>query len=465
MNRELADLKRTAFSTGKRQRDEGSRPGSTAKMQSSRGGSPPVFVMNPYYTGIGIARSLHGRGVPVFALTSEPGVPGAKSRYFTGVYVVPNGRDEPEQLYRRLLEIAAEHGHGQKPVIFPTRDFDVVFLHDYREGLGHHYLLPQPGDSAIIRMMDKFELAGVAGQLGIATPTTVRCSSAVDIDQQIPELRFPQIVKPRFAYQWRRSGLWEKVGAQKAIIVETAEELRSLYLRLAEATQEVLLQEYIPGDDSDIVVCCCYIDEDGESIGHFTARKLRQNPPLIGTGSVVEATEVAPVIAPSVELLRAFAYSGLAEVEYKYDKATDTYFLIEINPRHWDQHELGNLVGVNLTWLAYANMVGLRPSRVGPSYGAGRRYKWIAESELVQGIARNLWLELASLSGSERRFGRRLGVLARTYGEARNLIKGKRIFAMSRLRDPLPGILTCFQILGNFLRILGVLSRRMLRTK
>ena len=465
MNRELADLKRTSFSNRKRQRVEDSRPGSTAKTQSSRRGSPPVFVMNPYYTGIGIARSLQGRGVPVFALTSEPGVPGARSRYFTGVYVVPNGRDEPEELYRRLLEIAAEHSHGQRPVIFPTRDFDVVFLHDYREGLGQHYLLPQPGDSAIMRMMDKFELAVVAGQLGIATPSTVRCDSVVDIEQQLPELRFPQIVKPRFAYQWRRSGLWEKVGGQKAIIVETAEELRSLYLRLANVTQEVLLQEYIRGDDNDIVVCCCYIDEDGESIGHFTARKLRQNPPLIGTGSVVEATEVAPVIAPSVELLRAFAYSGLAEVEYKYDKVTGTYFLIEINPRHWDQHELGNLVGVNLTWLAYANMVGLRPSRVAPSYGAGRRHKWIAESELVQGIARNLWLELASLSGLERRFRRRFDVLARTYADVRNLLEGRKIFAMSRLRDPLPGILIYFDLLREAFRILGVRLMRKPRTK
>ena len=220
------------------------------------------------------------------------------------------------------------------------------------------------------------------------------------------------------------------------------------------------MQEYVVGDDSDIVVCCCYVDKDGELIGQFTGRKLRQIPPLIGTGSVVEATEVSAVIAPSVELLRAFAYSGIAEIEYKYDKATGTYFLIEINPRHWDQHELGNLVGVNITWLAYADLVGLRPSRVAASYVAGSRYKWIAESELVLGITRSLWSELAGLARSKRRVRDRLGVLARTYRETRNLLAGKRIFAMSSLADPMPGVITCFHLLGDSFRIFAVLFRR-----
>src|SRR5438309_6379157 len=98
MDRELAELKGTSLSIGKPQQGPDSQAGATAKTQSSRVGSPPVFVMNPYYSGIGIARSLYGRGVQVLALTSERGAPGARSSYFDGVYLVPNGRDEPEQL-------------------------------------------------------------------------------------------------------------------------------------------------------------------------------------------------------------------------------------------------------------------------------------------------------------------------------------------------------------------------------
>src|SRR5580765_3956837 len=59
---------------------------------------PPVFVMNTYSTGIGIARNLHGRGVDVYGLSSEADAPGVRSRFFKGIYPVPNGRDEPRAL-------------------------------------------------------------------------------------------------------------------------------------------------------------------------------------------------------------------------------------------------------------------------------------------------------------------------------------------------------------------------------
>src|SRR5437764_6369086 len=176
-------MKDIPLSIEKRQPREGRQPGATLGQPSSPERYPPVFVMNPYYSGLGIARSLRGRGMPVFALTSEPDAPGARSRHFDGVHIVPNGRDEPQHLCRRLLEIAREY--DAKPVIFPTRDFDILFLHDYREALAPFFLLPQPHDSSsIMRMMDKLDLAKFAEQIGVATPITVSSSSGEDIERQ-----------------------------------------------------------------------------------------------------------------------------------------------------------------------------------------------------------------------------------------------------------------------------------------
>lgn len=419
---------------------------------------PPVFAMNPYYSGLGIARSLHGHGVRVYALASERDAPGVRSRYFRGVYQVPNGRDEPERLRERLLDLRA--GYAQRPVLFPTRDLDVLFLHEHRDALAAAYSLPQPENSPILRMMDKFELAAVARARGIPTPITAVCSSAQELDLQIPTLRFPIVVKPRFAYQWRRKGLWEKVGAAKAILVSSPDELRAHYRRLSDATAEILLQEYVAGDDSDIVVCCCYVNGAGELLGHFTGRKLKQNPPLVGTGSVVEVAEVAPVVALSVELLRAFRYSGLAEIEFKYDKAADTFFLIEINPRHWDQHELGCLVDVNLSWIAYRDMLGMEAAPSRPSYRPGLRYKWVAERELIYGAAQHLSQELAALRGRDARLRRSLAAVAKVLGELARLLKGRKIFGVLRFRDPLPGVLMCFRLLGEAAHFLGIAPAR-----
>ncbi|MDQ3189306.1 MAG: hypothetical protein M3Q28_10470 [Pseudomonadota bacterium] len=404
----------------------------------------PVFVMNPYYSGLGIARSLFGCGVDVYALASARDAPGLMSRYFTRSYEVPNGRDRPEQLCKRLLEIRSEF--GLRPVLFPTRDLDVLFLQEYQEALSPHYLLPQRDNSEILRLIDKLELAREATRLKIPTPLTVSCGSPAELERHIATLQFPIIVKPRFAYQWRRKGVWQRAGSQKAIIVKSAAELRAQYDQLAVFSSEVLLQRYVPGDDNDIVVCGCYVAREGKMLGHFTGRKVRQDPPLVGTGSVVEACDIDGILAPSAALLGAFGYTGLAEIEFKQDKATGLYFLIEVNARHWDQHELGTLVGVNLSWIAYQDMVGRAQDVVTPSYALGSTYRWIAETELLKDMVRGLCLQLAASRGSRTWIRDCIGVLKETVLDLARLLVGKKIFAVVRVHDPLPGFLLLWRL-------------------
>ncbi len=418
---------------------------------------PPVFVMNLYYTGIGIARNLRNSGIEVYGLSSEKNAPGVKSRFFDGVYEVPNGRDEPEALCQSLLEIRRHH--EQTPVIFPTRDFDVLFLHQYREQLSPFYRLPQPPGQSILRLLDKSELATVAHCHHIPVPRTAICSSSQDIEQQIPLLKFPLVIKPRFAYQWRRSGDWKKVGERKAILVTSADQLQDEYRRLAEVVEEILLQEYIEGTDSDITVCCCYINRNGELLGYFTGRKLRQNPPLFGTGCVVEAIDVPQILTPSIQLLRACGYTGLAEVEFKYQKKTNTFFLIEINPRHWDQHELGNLVGVNLTWAAYQDVICCSQRPQTPIYGKSATYKWIAEREALLLLLQKAYIEFTKLWESDDRtrvskLSKVPHVVKKAVGELIDILSGQKVFAVADVHDPIPGILLFGRIFGELSRFL-----------
>ena len=418
----------------------------------------PVFVMNPYYSGLGIARSLACAGVPVYALTCDRNTPGARSRYFAGIYEVPDGRDQPERLRDRILQIRRQH--EQRPVLFPTRDFDLLFLHEHRNALGAAYRLPQPEGASLVRTMDKYELAQVAASVGIPTPATAVVGSMDELERLMPGLRFPLVIKPRFAEHWRRNGLWQRVGASKAIIVGTPEELRSRYCALSALTPELLVQTYVSGLDADIAVCCCYISQGGELLGHFTGRKLKQNPPLVGTGSVVEATEVDEVLALSLRLLRALGHRGLAEVEFKYDSATRTFFLIEVNPRHWDQHELGTLVGVNLSLIAYQDMTDASVRSVQPAYRTGQQYKWVAERELLLGIADSLSHERRRQSGLSAL--RAVGTVLR---EAAALLRGERVFALMRLRDPMPSLLMCLRLLADGWNFLGRRSSRLVLHK
>lgn len=391
--------------------------------------APPVFVMNPYYSGIGIARALHGRGVDVFGLSSERNAPGNRSRFFAGVYDVPNGRDEPDALFRRLVEL--KERHARTPVLFPTRDLDVVFLREYRERLSPFYRLPRSLDGSLARILDKLELAEVARDLQMHVPKTVGCESVEDLEARLGDLTFPLVVKPRYSYQWRRSGADKIVGAKKAIMVESPEELRREVGRLAGAAADMLLQEFVPGGDADIVVCCGYVDRNGELAGHFTAKKVYQYPSLFGTGCVVELADIPRIVEPSLKLLRAFGYSGLAEIEFKYDRRADRYLLIEVNPRHWDQHELGTLAGVNVSWIAYRDLIDRPVPAQTPTYDAGGSGRWVAEREAL----------LLLLSGGPAGAGpRRMASFRRR----------STVFAILDRRDPLPSVQLGLRLVREF---------------
>lgn len=390
----------------------------------------PVFVLNMSYAGLGVARNLASKGVSVIGLTSEPGSAGALTRFCKAIHQTPNGRDEPEALCQRLLELAEIQ--RQPIVIFPTRDFDIFFLEAFRSKLEPAFILPQPPIEVINRVMDKFVLADIASRAGIAVPWTRHYQNARDLAADLDHIALPVVIKPRFAYQWRRKGTWEKIGARKAVIVYTRQMLKEELDQIFIVDQDILLQEFIPGDDRDISLCCCYMSRQLEMLGCFTARKLIQSPALFGTGCLVEARSIPELIPLTEKLLRACEYSGLAEVEFKFNAKTGKYSLIEVNARHWDQHELGTRLGVNLSWIAYNDVALGRQVSTKPDYRL--RFSWVAERELL--------LEALKRILRQRRIPRELATFFKT----------KHVFGICKLSDPKP----CFRLLTNM--ILEVIS-------
>jgi predicted ATP-grasp superfamily ATP-dependent carboligase len=310
--------------------------------------------------------------------------------------------------------------------------------------------------------MDKFAIANIALNNQIPTPETRIYSCAKEIEQDMRAMCLPLVLKPRFAYYWRQNGVWAKVGARKAVFVESLQQLCQECQQLKSVPGEILVQEFIRGVDSDIVVFCCYVGQDGQLLAYFTARKLRQCPPLFGTGSVVELADVPSIISPSLKLLGVCGYRGLAEIEFKYDRARDQFFFIEINPRHWDQHELGNRVGVNLSWVAYQDMVGLSQERQFPSR-LSPNSKWIAERELALSLIGSTYRKVIALRRSKNPL-QYFAIVSGTFAELVHILRGPKIFSILRLSDPVPGILMCFRLMRELSKTIWVLTVNFLST-
>jgi D-aspartate ligase len=360
---------------------------------------PPVVILNMFYSGLGIARAMVGRGVRVIGLSADRGIYGNFTR-LCKVRFAPNSYEQSEALAEYLLAAAPELSGA---VIFPTRDFDLLFLDRFRTELAPYYRLAIPPRDCLTKTMDKATLAAVAERAGVPTPRTLVARSAEELDQVQDHIGFPCAVKSVRSIHWREGKNWEKVGGRKGFLVNSPEELRREYHRVSGAHPEILVQEWIPGGVENLAVIGAYVGENSEPLAYFTARKLVQSPADFGTGCVVRSEEIPELLAPTRLLWRALHYRGMAEVEYKYDARTGEYRLIEMNTRHWDQHELGCASGVNLTWAAYCDLTGQPASR--PRCRTTQT-TWIAEDAFLFQLLRNWYrkrervpLPLAQLSG------------------------------------------------------------------
>lgn len=379
--------------------------------------TPPVaVVMNMFYTGLGIARSLGKHGIPVIGLTSRRGIYGNFTRY-AQVKFCPDSREEPEALVSYLLKLGEQF--GCPAVIFPTRDDDVLFLDRYRERLSKYFLMAIPRSEVVTACLDKWETYQWAERSHVATPRCWQVENDVSLVRAVEEVTFPCVMKPVSAHLWRKHGNWKRVGARKAIAIFSAEELLREYAQISHADPRVLLQEIIPGPDDQLFVAACYLDKASSLVAGFTAQKLLQVPAGFGTGCIVQTVDRPELFAPAARLLRNMKFTGIAEVEFKWDSTSRQYKLIEINPRSWDQHTLGRACGIDLIYLAYCEHAGLPMPRVGPQT-AGT--KWVAEDVFFMTALHLLW-----------RHDRNLLSLFR-------LARGNRLLAIWSKTDPLPFI-------------------------
>jgi predicted ATP-grasp superfamily ATP-dependent carboligase len=290
--------------------------------------------------------------------------------------------------------------------------------------------------------MNKDRCFAAARECGIALPLSFTLSSSRELHQLKSSLPFPAIVKPLYAKQWRRPGIWQTVRQQKAVQVENFNELLAFYALIEPLDPLVTVQEYIPGPESNLVIFGSYCRPGGHVRAYFTARKLLQVPPLRGTGVIVEGLPIPNIIEPSRRLLKALDFGGISEIEFKLHEITKIPYLIEINPRHWDQHELGTSCGVNLTLELYRDFGSPTQSLATGDVESGplqreASVRWIAEHELCL-------YALSALKSGEM-----------TLGEILRLTRKPRRFSVSDATDLRPMLKQAGNIATQLLGVLG----------
>src|SRR5262249_51854285 len=115
----------------------------------------------------------------------------------------------------------------------------------------------------------------------------------------------------------------------------------------------LMIQELIPGN-GESQLSYTALCRDGLPIASLTAKRARQIPMDFGRASTfVETVEDPETSAAAARLLKALAYAGIVEVEFKRDPRDGKLKLLDINPRVWGWQSLCGAAGVDYPYLLW----------------------------------------------------------------------------------------------------------------
>lgn len=381
-----------------------------------------ALVLGANLNGLTITRSLGRMGVPVWLATPTNIKLASFSRYALRTLPWPNGDYEAQ--VEHLIDLATQH-KIEGWVLFPTSDETAALLAKFHAPLSCRYRLSTPTWDVLRWAYDKRLTYRLAAQEGVHFPTTICPRSEGDLASS--PCAFPAILKPA------AHTVVNRFTADKAWPVANHEELLARYreaLKLLPACL-ILVQERISGG-GESQFSYAALCRDGQPIVSLTARRTRQYPVDFGySSSFVETLDVPEIIPPSRRLLAAMRYTGLVEIEYKFDARTGRYNLLDINPRLWTWSAVGGPAGTDFPYLLWRMMTGQDVAKT----EARPDVRWMRVSTDFPAAIHEMLRGRLSLRAYLRSF------------------RGPLQFALMASDDPLPGLLDlplfCYKHLSN----------------
>jgi len=317
---------------------------------------PGALIVGGAHVSIAVARSLGRRGIPVRLLADHP-LP-KYSRYVQRTLSWP-GADHPDGV-ASIIELATRY-RMKDWVLLSTGDENMRMIAQNHAVLASHFRVATANWNTVRWMYDKRLTYERAAALGIDYPLSFQPRDPDEVERL--NCRFPVVLKPAC-----RNDLNELTRA-KAWKADDRATLASLYRRAAACVGKdgVIIQEWIPGG-GEAQFSFAGLWNGGDVIASLTARRTRQHPLDFGRSSTfVESIEQGEIESLACRFLKSLNYTGVAEVEFKYDRRDRRYKLLDVNGRFWTWSGLGHLAGVDFPYLAWRQAVGqpVAPSRAG----------------------------------------------------------------------------------------------------
>ncbi|MGD2065334.1 MAG: ATP-grasp domain-containing protein [Dehalococcoidia bacterium] len=369
-----------------------------------------AVIIGGNFQGLGVLRSLAGHNIPTYLLDHEFCI-GRFSIYTKKFSRCPSVRQE--SLFLQFLINLAKREKLNGWVIYPNDDETVGFLARNKEVLDEYYRLITPSWDIVKFAYDKRLTYELARKCDIAIPRTFHPANVKELEQL--DIDFPVIIKPAI-----KEPFYSRTK-KKAIRVDTRTELIDRYAKAAMVVNDssvLMVQELIPGGAENLFSVGS-LSRNGKLLARVVARRRRQHPMDFGHATTyAETVHIAELEEIARRILAAMGYYGLSEVEFMRDPRDEKYKLLEINPRPWGWHSIAIAAGVDLPYLSYQDMLGVKVEQD----GFAEDIKWIRLTTDTPTVLIQILKGRVKLT------------------DYLNSFRGKKEFATLSIKDPVPFI-------------------------
>ncbi len=317
-------------------------------------------------SALAVTRSLGSHGVTVITADDTPSSLAGSSRHSRSYFHYPSPKTNSDKFISFLGQLVDEYNIK---IILPMTELTTTLILTHREFL-HDIIIPFSDINTIDSLANKNSLMRMAEELGIPIPTTWYAAQSKSLPFNLKELSYPLVLKPGKSWLKRDTG-WCRNSVRFADNPSSAQEI--LRSDPAFHTHPFMLQQHVPGEGQGLFA----IYDHGKPVAFFAHRRLREKPPEGGVSVLSESISInQDILKYARKLLDKAAWHGVAMVEFKVDKETNTPYLMEVNTRFWGSLQLAINAGVDFPWLLYQLACGQTPVTVN-EYKIGVRSRWL----------------------------------------------------------------------------------------
>lgn len=343
-----------------------------ASAKSSLNGLSILIPDGESYIILGVLRCLSMiEGIQLFVISETRNTAVRRSRYITEfIHCAPISRSD------EWIEMINQISDSRNiDVILPVFEISSRKLIRHREMLRkpHSLLLPTTQEK-FNTAENKWHLALHLAQNGIPGPISLSAEKyfgGADMPARIP---FPLLVKR----------VIDTGGGEGITRFDCPEDLRQFFTdRLPDAS--MVIQEYVEGYDLGCNVLC----KNGEVLAYTIQQGTVFSPkpftPQVGLKMIHDER----VIGQVKHLMHSLDWSGVANIDMRYDIRNDRFLILEINARFWYTVLASALAGVNFPELYCKTVLG-RSFPI-PAY---QEIEYLNDKGLIQSIVKTpgiLW--------------------------------------------------------------------------